>query len=224
MIDAMRPTRLIATLLGAVAIAGLVLWFTAKGLRPWTPNIVVGAVASALTITVIDSAVRREERARFRPRLEWIRDHVGAEFCVWLTTLVATYPRTHSGSARPIPSTLAEFLDLWSLELLRPSQAARTPFLDAQLWGATRRFTAHLSDVRLTDRDVLAPALIREIDNFGSMVNAVEEVRAGDISLFSTEIGDLRATAADLAAAGIEADHGLYAVRDRRHETLRASV
>jgi membrane protein YdbS with pleckstrin-like domain len=86
-----RTTR-IAIGLVVLAAVGLPLWFTVDGLKPWVPNITVGAITVAVTITIIDRAVRREvqdqERRRLQPRVDSALRRLGVGFARMMNTLV----------------------------------------------------------------------------------------------------------------------------------------
>lgn len=65
-----RPSQLhvlVAALLASSA-AGTGLWIWTSLLRAWLPNIVTTMAAVAMTITVVDHVVRREEKRREQGR------------------------------------------------------------------------------------------------------------------------------------------------------------
>jgi hypothetical protein len=78
-----------------VAAAGVVLWCTTDSLRAWIPNITVGALTVALTITVVERAIRQEARNRLLPRLEGALSTIGSDFQMMLLAVVRDYSSTH---------------------------------------------------------------------------------------------------------------------------------
>jgi hypothetical protein len=95
-----------------VAIAGLVAWFAGdKSVRAWAPNITIGAITSAVTVTIIDGAVRREARRRIMPRVENVRDRIVYQLERFLFAIVLDYAMRHVESFNPIPADTFEMLD-----------------------------------------------------------------------------------------------------------------
>lgn len=64
----MTPTRRVAVAMAAVAAIGIAVYFALGWAKAWLPNIVVGAVTVALTVTVIERAVRGELEQRYVQR------------------------------------------------------------------------------------------------------------------------------------------------------------
>jgi hypothetical protein len=154
-----------------VAATGVALWFEDEDLKAWTPNITVAALASALTITVVDRAVRREELARRRPRLSAVYERIGEGLDDFMYSIASDYAFTHLDDFQPIPSAVAEFMDFW---ILHADTRAELEGLSAQLFDSARKFAKVLDHVRLRDSDVIEPELISAIDTFSTAVDSAE--------------------------------------------------
>jgi hypothetical protein len=107
-----RPTFWVALALIAVGFVGLAFGRQNK-LREWAPNIAASAFALAITITVVEWIVRREARARIRPRVERVIYWMGLAF---RGAIVIDYAGTHRDSFKPIPEKGLEMIDLWLAE------------------------------------------------------------------------------------------------------------
>ena len=109
----MRPTWWVALVLLVGAVVGIVVWFTAGGSQPWTPPIVVGAITSAVTITVIEEVVRHEERQRTKPRVDDVLFRIGSGLRALVFAIVVDYAGTHLHNFQEIPASVLELIDLW---------------------------------------------------------------------------------------------------------------
>jgi hypothetical protein len=170
--DPVRSTWWIAIGLLAIAAVGLVLWFTAKGLQPWTPPIVIGAITTAVTITIIDSAVRREARQRIQPRVNDVLSNIGLGFQSLMLAVVVDYAGTHLDAFRPIPSDAVAMLDLW-VSQVDAEDKQREAVNDANeplLLVEGRQYADRLERARERDREVIEPDLIRAIDDLTTSV------------------------------------------------------
>lgn len=167
-----RPTFWIAAVLAVLAGVGIWAWFHFKGgLRSWTPNIVVGALTTAVTITIIDWAIRRESKRKLRPRVEDALYWIGLSFRGLVSSVAIDYASTHLNSFKPLPDDATELLQQWLDERanedgLRPEALNESLILEGgiELRQAVER-------ARERDRDVLEPDLIREMDEFTRTVN-----------------------------------------------------
>jgi hypothetical protein len=65
-----RSVRRLAVFLVVVAIAAVGVDITTNALDAWMPNVAVGAISIALTITVIERLIRGAEIERLRPRID----------------------------------------------------------------------------------------------------------------------------------------------------------
>jgi hypothetical protein len=174
----LSPTRAIAVAMLVVAAVGVVLWQTTDGLRAWIPNITVGAVTVALTITVVERAIRREARSRLEPRVDGAISTIGVEFQMMLLAVVRDYSSTHVDAFEPVPKDGVEMIELW-LDSHDDIDAPRVRSDDGEvpaLVSSARVFADHLERARERDRDVLEPALIRAMDDFCLSVEEAKEL------------------------------------------------
>jgi hypothetical protein len=178
-----------------VAAVGVVLWLTTDGLRAWIPNITVGAVTVALTITVVERAIRREARNRVQPRVDGAISSIGIEFQMMLLAVVRDYSSTHVDAFESVPKDGVEMIELWlggQDEIDAPRVRSDDDEVPALLSSA-RVFADQLERARERDRDVLEPALIRAMDDF-----CLSAEEAKELSGFELDPAD-HANAEDLA-------------------------
>jgi hypothetical protein len=172
------PITRAAILLGAVAVLGLVAWFVGgSDLKAWAPNVTVGAVTIATTITVIDKALRSEARQRLLPRTEAVIDQV-APALRWVMVGIANDYRDTNPSSLPSARDAIELADAWLDAHSAAREKARTlrRLEDLHpLAGFSLDLARRLERVRARDREILPPDLIRAIDDF---VEAVRQAVA----------------------------------------------
>jgi len=179
----MTTSRVAAVLVGLAVVAGLLDWLV--GARAWMPNVVVGALTVAITVTVVERALRNEERARDKPILDVITTRVDMQLMGFIYALLSDYSVTHRDTFKPIPETLEELCDLWldgSEDAPRPERPAGTfPFL----LQAARELSNHLNAARAQYAFVIekSPVLVDAIERFSEWVAQasvlVEREKAG---------------------------------------------
>ncbi len=170
-----RPTWWLAVGLVAIGVADILAWFHWKGgFRSWTPNITVGAFAAAVTITIIDRAIRREERHRLKPRTDDVVYWMGLGFRGLVSAVAVDYASTHIDSFKPLPASAIALFQQWTDE-----QAAEDhirPAIDGEehpmLVIEGIEFAKTLDRARERDREVLQPDLIHQMDEFRRSVNS----------------------------------------------------
>lgn len=116
-----RASRKVTT--GWVALALLVLAGAAAAVdsqvsststvRAWVPNIVVGAITVALTVTVVEHALHNRERRRDANIIRYIHEHLDLVLIDFGYALSADYGSTHLATFQPIPTTYIELCELW---------------------------------------------------------------------------------------------------------------
>ncbi len=169
---ASRPTFWIALVLAALAGVGIWAWFEFKGgLRSWTPNIVVGALTAAVTITIIDWAIRRESKQKLQPRVDDALYWIGLSSRGLVSTVAVDYASTHVNSFSPLPSDVVKLFQHW-LDGRGTEDSLRSDSLDESLiLEGSIELRQAIERTRERDREVLEPQLIREIDEFTRAVN-----------------------------------------------------
>jgi hypothetical protein len=161
-----------------VAAVGVVLWYTTDGRRAWIPNITVGAVTVALTITVVERAIRQEARSRLQPRVDGAISAIGIEFQMMLLAVVRDYSSTHLDAFESVPKDGEEMIELWlgsHDEIDAPRVRSDDGEAPALLLSASV-FADELERARERDRDVLEPALIRAMDDFCLSMEEAKEL------------------------------------------------
>ena len=106
-----RPTWVAALVLILVALGGVVV-YQEGWLHAWMPNVVVGAVTAAVTITLIERVVRAEGRRRERPGLDDALDAISYPFRGLFFGVAFDYGQTHS-SPGALPEDPLDLLDFW---------------------------------------------------------------------------------------------------------------
>ena len=164
-----RPTGLVALALCLLAACSAVLWAVTESADDWLPNVATTALGIAVTITVVESIIRREASARVRPRTESVLYWLGLDIRMFTWSLIGDYTETHLHTFQPIPNDLFDLIDRWKTD---PEDTPRQP----HEWQGQRApliiqetidFAYKLAATRQRDLDVLEPDLIREIDDFG---------------------------------------------------------
>ncbi len=160
-----RPTRWIAAGLLVVAGLGIWAWFALKGFRAWTPNIVVGAITAAVTITIIDWAVRHEAKQRLQPEIDDVLAAMGLDLRDLLASIVLDYAQLETDPAAHVPSDALELMDRW-ISTLRGGRRDDEESRMAILTHSGSEFADKLENHRRRDRDAIPLALRRAIDNY----------------------------------------------------------
>jgi hypothetical protein len=82
-----------------MAAAALFVWvhWDIDRLDAWMPNIVIGLIAVAVTVTLVEGIVRREEQERVGPRVQGVLAQLGPPFRWFTTQVLMDYGMTHFG-------------------------------------------------------------------------------------------------------------------------------
>jgi hypothetical protein len=164
-----RPTVLVALGLCLLAACSALVWAVTEPADDWLPNVATTALGIAVTITVIESIIRREASARLRPRTERVLYWLGLDLRMFTWSLIGDYTETHLHTFHPIPGDLFDLIDRWKSD---PEDTPREP----HEWRGQQApliiqeavdFAHKVAATRERDLDVLEPDLVREIDDFG---------------------------------------------------------
>jgi hypothetical protein len=164
-------TRYVAAgMVGIAIVGGLVDWLV--GARAWMPNVVVGALTVAATVTVVDRAFRNEQRARDKPILDVITTRVELQMMGFIYALLSDYSITHLDTFKPIPETLEQLCDLWLDGSEDASRPERPVGSEPPLLHDARRLANHLNAARAQYAFVIDknPALVDAIERFSEWV------------------------------------------------------
>jgi hypothetical protein len=102
--------------MGAIFAAAVVVDVFTSSLHAWMPNVAMSAVTVGLTVTLVDSIVRRESRDRLAPLLGPSLFHINLEFSRFVAAVVEDYAATHIDVFLAIPTDPLAVLDLWLAE------------------------------------------------------------------------------------------------------------
>jgi hypothetical protein len=177
-------------MVGVAIVGGLVYWRV--GARAWMPPVVVGALTVAITVTVVERALRNEQRARDKPILDVITTRVELQLMGFIYALLSDYSTTHLDTFKPIPETLVELCDLWldgTEDTPRPERAAGAYPYPLQ---AARDLSNYLNAARAQYAFVIekSPALVSAIERFSEWVAHASvgiEREAAGLGVMSTE-------------------------------------
>lgn len=154
---------MVLVLLGGLTIG---LSVGAKLLGSWGPNVATSAFTVALTITLIDRLVRREETERLAPRTTRALYTIGLGFRGLLGYIVFDYVLTHT-DWDVIPTDGVAMIDLWLAG--HDTEDVRREVITGEgvpvLLSEAEAFTRRLEDVRNRDRDILEPRLVAAMDD-----------------------------------------------------------
>ena len=168
----LTPTRKLALGFVALAIVGVVIdrvgW-----LQAWMPNVVVGALTVAVTITVIEHVIRREEDERIKPHRDDVLRTIGESFTQLLTGIALNYADDPGQDFIPMPADPLEIIELWLLP--RGHREQRDDWIPALIYEGND-FAARLEDHRHRDREVIPLDLIRAIDQYKSELRRLKTV------------------------------------------------
>jgi hypothetical protein len=166
------PPRAIATAicLCLAALGVFLVWWLAdvSSLDAWTPNIVVGLVVLAATITFVEWIVQREHQERVRPRLERALDELGQALFSFAFHTYSDYVMTHLKPVDPaemnIPNDPVELCNFWvegqdQIDSPRPTKDGQSLFLQECL-----EFVRRAQRVVDSNREHLPPELVVAID------------------------------------------------------------
>lgn len=171
-----RPTWVAALVLMLVAVGGVVV-YQEGWLQAWMPNVVVGAVTAAVTVTLIERVVRAEGRHRERARLDDAVDAIGYPFRGLFFGVAFDYGQTHS-SRGALPDAPLGFLDFWLAEdPARDRDRLLTPGAwSTMLMWESSQLSAVLRKHRELGQDVLGPELLQAIDRYNDAEEASSAV------------------------------------------------
>jgi hypothetical protein len=99
--------------MGAISVTAVAVDVLTPRLHAWMPNVATSAATVGLTVTLIDSIVRRESRDRLAPLLGPPLSHINVEFGRFVAAVAEDYAATHIEAFRPIPTDPLAVLDLW---------------------------------------------------------------------------------------------------------------
>jgi len=164
-----------AIVLSLGALAFLLAWWLGDldSLDAWTPNIVVGAVVLAATITFVEGIVQREADERSKPRRERALDVIGKAFWEFafhaytdiLFTTVKTAPTDLN-----IPSDSVALFEFW-VKWQDKKDAPRPRLGDGRslLLSEGLEFVSRVQRVVDADRDLLPSELVVAVDNLSTI-------------------------------------------------------
>lgn len=152
------------------ALAFLLTWWLddVETLDAWTPNIVVGLLVLAATITFVEWIVQREHQERVRPRIERALDELGQAFFSFAFHIYSDYVTTHLKPVEPaemnIPTDPVRLCAFWvegqdQIDNPRPTKDGQSLFLQEGL-----EFVRRAQRVADSNRELLPPQLVVEID------------------------------------------------------------
>jgi hypothetical protein len=161
-----RPTTLFALALIVVGVLG-VYWGRHDSLRTWGPNIAVGALGLAATITIVEWIVRNETRRRLKSRTEQVISRMRFDLSSIIEAIVTDYAGTHVDTFREIPVSAMAMIDQWLVDQDREDQERQPLPGDTypMLILEGMEFLRQLEIVRSRDRDVMEPELVAVIDD-----------------------------------------------------------
>jgi hypothetical protein len=166
------PPRAIPTAICLCLAAALffLAWWLADldSLDAWTPNVVVGFVGLAATITFVEWIVQREHRERVRPRMERALDELSRALSSFAFHTHSDYVMTHLKPVDPaemnIPNDPAELCTFWvegqdQIDNPRPTKDGVSWFLSECV-----EFVRRAQRVADSNRDFLPAELVVAID------------------------------------------------------------
>lgn len=201
-----RPTSRWAALLLVLALAGIAV-YVLGWLRAWMPNVVVGAVTVAFTVTLIDRAIRSEVELQNKPRLDDALDAISFPFRGLFFGVAFDYGQTHT-HVQELPRDPLALLDFW---LAQDPSRDRDRHLTVgasftMLTDEAARLSETLSKHIGLNRDVFTTDLLLATDRF---IDA--EKNAAPVGGFVQlgEVADPQAALADAHEQLVQAARGL---------------
>ena len=165
----------IALILLGVAAGAIATWLRTSTGEAWMPEVGVSAFFVALTISVIDRAVKRETQRGLEPLRTQAMSEMVAEWQSLTRCLTDDYLETHSGSTS-LPNNLLDRLDLMSIvgEGAAPHRLASDGL--PVVLRAAMGFSTALEDLRLRFGTALDVGLLYEMAGFTRSVDQVRRV------------------------------------------------
>jgi len=160
-------------LCGLAVVAVLVFAFS-DVLDAWMPNVATSALAIAITITVVDRLIRREEQQRVRPRVQGSLNQLDRLVNDFALAVYRDYVDTHERVDLAPGGDTIELLDRWLADedLSRHLPATGTPHVLTDALDVARQAKL-IADA---DREVLPPDLVAAIDELERSIRGVEQV------------------------------------------------
>lgn len=158
-----RPAFVAAAVCGLITVWAVVMHETTSVATEWMPHIAAGAATIALTVTLVDLILRREAEERLRPWRELV--YLKAENALWecVEWIALDYAETHLASFKEIPTDGVGLLDHWLAE--QPNEDSERPPGRPRLLEETAALLKVMLGLRRSDQGVIAPELIRAIDD-----------------------------------------------------------
>lgn len=140
----------------------------------WVPSVATSALFVALTITVIDRAIRAEGQRRREPLRQRALWELIGEWRTLCTCIAQDYADAHSVEASSLPDNTFAVLQMW-LDDHDPEDEPRRVGADGlpALVRAAVAFAACLREIRARAGDVLEPELALEIEVFAKDIDSV---------------------------------------------------
>jgi hypothetical protein len=164
-------TATAATALVVLALGAWATWRWSNVADAWMPGVATSAIAIAVTITLVQGIIRREEKRRLRPRVEDVIGWLRSDLFDFAQSAVIDYAGTHLHTFETIQPDLLSFLEQWLAESDRQDSCAapirdgpEDPRVPLLLHSATR-FAESLKRTRERDREVMEPELVRALDD-----------------------------------------------------------
>src|SRR5437870_11666965 len=111
------PLELVALGLLATAITFAVIWAASPvtWLDALAPNAIAESIGIGLALTVIDRVLRRRDRARLEPLVQYAMDTLGISFRVVTGAIALDYVQAHS-QRKHLPKGATDLFNLWLAE------------------------------------------------------------------------------------------------------------
>jgi len=168
-----RPTTRLALGLVGLAALGVGAWFVTPTLRAWIPNVTVGAVTVAATITIVDRTIQREAILRVSPRVESVMETIRGSLRWLLWSIAYDFIEASDENVEPLPSDAVALTDAWIETETNDWEDRRALPRDDALPLIVQhalQLVSDLEQIRDRDRDVLAASVIRDMDDFTAAI------------------------------------------------------
>lgn len=154
------PTIKVACVAVAVAVVCGIVYAVGRA-HDWMPSLVVGALTVAVTVTVIEGAIKREEQNRTKPLRSDVLLRIGESFNGLLVSIALDYAEYPGDVFEPMPSEPLEVIALW----LSARKAKNLPDdWVPSLIQRGKEFADRLERHRRRDREVIPLDLITTSD------------------------------------------------------------
>lgn len=111
-----RPSLVAVVALSLLLVAAIsaAAWsiISVKWIDDLAPNVIAESLSIALTLSVIDYVLRRRDRLRVQPLVEYTLGTIRLGFMLFVQSLVFDYTTTHT-KPKPIPDGALDFIALW---------------------------------------------------------------------------------------------------------------